>query len=36
MNGSARRICVISDTQIPYQNPKQVAALIKFIGGDQK
>lgn len=30
-----RRIIVISDTQIPYHNKRQVDALIRFIGEDQ-
>jgi predicted phosphodiesterase len=30
-----RRLVVISDTQIPYHNRKQVAALVRYIGATQ-
>lgn len=30
-----QRIVIISDTQIPYHNPKQIASLIRYIGETQ-
>jgi hypothetical protein len=30
-----RRLVIIPDTQIPFQNKRQVASLIRFIGDEQ-